>query len=473
MKKIWFQIIRSVALATPLILGVIGFVMSGESFLDSMFISVCLYGMEYQDPTPNTLVEIARWTAPLATASGILMIFTSVRRRLHSWLTYRHGDSVAVYGPEQEREALIGQLGARGIEEDRFVHAHRYILMNSEEENFGFYEQNRQALEDCQVYMACSSLQAQSASRANLHLFCPEETAARLFWKRRCLYETSAAWNHQMKIVFLGFGRLGEELLIYGLQNNIFDPKQHIEYHIFGDGSAFSAIHRQLDSMGDSVTFHDAPWYDRLSLIEQAQMIVVLTQEGQLELLRQLLLAVTASMIDVFAFDRTAIGLLAGQERLIPFCWREEAGKTEYILGDQLFERAKRINLRYAHLYEGKEENEETKEEAWQKLDTFTRYSNVSAADYHEMQMQILEVMGQPQDTEQMSGECLELLAELEHIRWCRYHYLNNWKWGKPENGKRKDPKNRIHMDLIPYNQLTEGEKEKDRENIRVLFSVK
>ena len=28
-------------------------------------------------------------------------------------------------------------------------------------------------------------------------------------------------------------------------------------------------------------------------------------------------------------------------------------------------------------------------------------------------------------------------LAELEHIRWCRFHYLNHWKYGKTKNKKK------------------------------------
>ena len=85
----------------------------------------------------------------------------------------------------------------------------------------------------------------------------------------------------------------------------------------------------------------------------------------------------------------------------------------------------------------------------------------------------MLEAMGEPADPERLSPDRLELLSELEHIRWCRYHYLNNWQYGIPENGKSKDPVRRLHRDLVPYGQLTEEEKEKDRENIRILLSVK
>ena len=58
-------------------------------------------------------------------------------------------------------------------------------------------------------------------------------------------------------------------------------------------------------------------------------------------------------------------------------------------------------------------------------------------------------------------------LQEIEHIRWCRYHLLNNWK--KPDseiiiNGtvKAKDNKNRLHIDLVPYAELSDAEKAKD-----------
>ena len=141
--------------------------------------------------------------------------------------------------------------------------------------------------------------------------------------------------------------------------------------------------------------------------------------------------------------------------------------QPENILGNRLHDYARRINLRYAHLYNGVEETKKQLQAQWELLDTFTRYSNLSAADYHEVQQKMMEHAGQP-----LSPEVLEELAELEHIRWCRYHYLNNWKYGRPENGKNKDMHCRIHTMLIPYEKMDEQEKEKDRENVRILFQL-
>lgn len=466
---------RLLLLAVPLILALIGFVLvEKEPLLQSLFLSVCMYFLNYQDAPANLWLELARWTAPLATASGVFMAIAALRRRLHSYFLFRRGKCTAVYGPEAEKAAILAQLGPEGVDgQDELIPAQRHILLGTEEENLSFYNRHADHLADSVVYMKARSLPAQSVSAANLRLFCPEETAARLFWKRCFLYTTSVSCGHRMRIVFLGFERLGQELLTSALQNNLFSPAQAIEYHIFGSGGAFQDVHRELNAISDPVVFHTEPWHSHLDLIEEAQAVIVLEQDEQLFLLRELLLACRRPTIHVFAANTTGAELLAGRERLDLFPWREEASKLENILSDRMYLRAKSINLRYACLYAGAEDTPREREKQWQQLDAFTRYSNISAADYHEMQLRILKAEDIRPDIPTLPPAWLEYLAELEHIRWCRYHQLNNWRHGIPENGKNKDIAARIHVDLVPYSSLTDGEKEKDRENIRILFSVK
>ncbi len=467
-------------LAAFLIPGILGFVglhivaSPPMSPGDALYNSLTMYVLNYADSPPNILVEIARWTAPLSTASGVVLAIFAVRDRLLRYIRYHSGKSVAVYGSDPEKAEILAQLGKYGIDgSDGFVRAQRYILLQQEDQLFSFYNRYRSSLGSADVYAQCSSLQAQAVSEPHLHLFCPEETAARMFWKRRDLYALSAARGHRMKIVFLGFGKLGEELLTYALLDNVFSPQQRIEYHIFGDGALFRATHTQLDCISDPVIFYDDPWYAHLALLEQADAVIVLTQQEQLALLRQLLLATAApGQIDVFAADTQTPRLLAGQQRLALFAWRQQAQLLENIFSDALIARAKRINLRYASLYEGVPETAEDGENAWRKLDAFTRYSNISAADYHDIRLSMLSAMGQPADPDRLSPEILELLAELEHIRWCRYHYLNNWRGGTPANGASKDPARRIHADLVPYSQLPPQEKEKNRQSVRILLAL-
>ena len=466
--------IKKLLLALPLLMAMVGFVVvEKQSVLQSLFLSICMYVMNYQEAPANIWLELARWAAPLATASGVFMAVAALRRRLRAYMLYRRGRCTAVYGPEEEKAEILSQLGPEGMDgKDELIPAQRYILLGSEEENLGFYARHQEKLGKSVVYMKSKSLPAQSVSAAELRLFCPEETAARLFWKRCFLYGESQACGHKMKIVFIGFGRLGQELLTSALQNNLFFPGQHIEYHIFGSSDGFENIHSQLSGISDPVHFHSEPWHREIELLEEAGAVIVLEQNEQLQLLRELLLALQRREIHVFAADPAGAELLADSGRLDIFPWIQEAGRLENILGDKLYLRAKSINLRYACLYSGAEDSPEERKKQWQALDSFTRYSNISAADYHEMRLRILEAEGLGQE-EALAGDWLEKLAELEHIRWCRYHQLNNWRYGVPENGKNKDKARRIHRDLVPYGSLSDGEKEKDRENIRILLSVK
>lgn len=183
-----------------------------------------------------------------------------------------------------------------------------------------------------------------------------------------------------------------------------------------------------------------------------------------------LLSVLNRRQITVFAEDGLWLKFIDGQERIQLFLWKQLALQPAHIIGEDLQELSIRINLRYAHLYQGIEETEENGMREWQKLDSFTRYSNISAADYQQVRMNMLQDMGM--DISSLDDGTVDMLAELEHIRWCRYHYLNNWQYGIPENGKAKDNENRIHSLLVPYRMLSEEEKEKDRSNVRLLLSL-
>lgn len=466
--------IKLLLILLPFLLGAFGFiVIAGEPVLDSLFACVMMYVLNYGDTPANVWIELARWTAPLATAGGVVLLLSRFQKRILSVLRFYLSDSVAVYGDENETRLILSQLGHRGMDGEKdFIPAKKYLLLNKESDNFAFYSAHSTALSKSQVYLRCESGRGQSSSDANLHLFCSEETAARIFWKQHDIYELFRSNGPHLRIVFIGFGRLGEELLYWGLQNNIFDPKQKIEYHIFGDCSAFTSMHRGLSLISDPVIRHTRPWYEETASLEQADAVIVLKQEEQFQLVRELLSVIPQKTFCVFSAAGSLLKLLDESERLQLFDWNRISLNVDFIMDDVLLERAKRINLRYSHLYSGIPENERTCEEQWKQLNAFTRYSNISSADYHEIRLKMLTHMNLSPTGEGISPRQLELLSELEHIRWCRYHWLNHWQYGIPANGKAKDASLRIHSDLIPYDRLTEEEKEKDRENIRVLLAL-
>lgn len=469
-RKKKFNLLRQYAIwlfiPLPAVLGMIGFSLEGEDFWNSAFTCFTMYLVEYGDPTTSGWIQVARWLAPIATASGLTLIFASVSRFAKKLYAGCSRKSVAVFGGETEKQTLLGELGMRGIPmETSAVRAGSYILVGSEEENLEFYRQNADDFEGKDVYLRCHALPEQVSSDPKLHLFSPEETSARIFWKENCPYTLSKEWNHRLKIAVLGFGRIGKELIIQGLQYNIFTPDQIIEYHIFGDDAGFVNTHPQLPEITDPVIFHEEPWHREAQLIGNCQMVIVVQQENQLELLQELTLLFPHKTVHVFAAQTSGVELLEKNTGIVAFDWNAQAMRLENILGTRTHYLAKKLNLRYAHLYSGVAETEENMEEEWRKLNTFTRYSNISSANYYDVYARILE-------GRELTEERLVFLGELEHIRWCRYHFLNNWKYGIPENGKAKDPYNRIHSLLVPNDRLSEGEQEKDRENVRLLMEL-
>ena len=63
-----------------------------------------------------------------------------------------------------------------------------------------------------------------------------------------------------------------------------------------------------------------------------------------------------------------------------------------------------------------------------------------------------------------LNEEEIDTMARVEHLRWSWEKRLNGWISGIVKNNKKK-----THPSLIPYDELNESEKEKDRELVRLI----
>ena len=465
---------RTILYVAPLILGVIGFSVIGqENLSDGLFQSVLFYFLNNTDTPSNIFIEIARWTAPLMTASWVLTALDKVRLAIRNRLVYLFRNSVAVYGNGEEAEYLLDQLGGSGIRgENYFLKADRYIFAGEENENFALYERMKNQIGKKPVYLKSRNLEYRKTD-GNLVLFYPEETAARLYWKERNLYALAKEKNFQLKVAILGFNELGENLLRYGLTDNLFHPQQRIEYHIYGNSKEFRDLYHEISQIQDPVIFHDEAWHTDLEFLQTADRIIVLDDA---QLLQKLCFSIPNVKADILLSQNANVETFVYADNVTIFNWKEKALAVGNIFRETLLENAKRINMRYEYNYSGGKlkESKKTMEQLWDKLSPFLKYSNISSADYHEIQRKMVEIDGLTPEklTLPENQDYLARLAELEHHRWNRYHYLNNWKFGAGPDGK-KNERERIHPLLIPYRGLDNENRRKDMSNLMTLFNLK
>ena len=460
----------------PMMLAFIGLMLDGSGLLDAIYRSMGVYGGGFGDTPPNILIEFARWTGLIATASLFVYVIKILRERAGNFIKYHLiRNSVAVYGPESEKNKLSGIKSLHKIDgKDRFVKAQSYIILNDEAENFKFYNEHKTELKNKQVYLKADPVWSRFVDAVKI--FSPEEAAARLFWKWDKLWENNSPYelikndtDHKLNIAVLGFGKLGEELIYWGMQSNIYFADQKITYHVFGNCSEFLRTHTSLDHISDKIIAYDDGWTAHLDIVNNADIVIVTEQNNQNILIKDLLFTTVRKGIYVFsASDSPAEELMELDEikdRFFLYPWQSEGYKFENIVTDKLFEEAIAVNKQY-------KENNPAYGVEWEELDAFAKYSNVSTADYDFIRFKILNAknISLPRDTNKLTPEILEELSELEHIRWCRYHFLNNWTPFEEASGdQRKDKLTRRHAYLIDYNKLDEKIKKLDDDIIERL----
>ncbi|MBO5087871.1 MAG: hypothetical protein J6C01_04285 [Lachnospiraceae bacterium] len=457
-RRIMLRVLQLVVFVLPFILGTYGLTqIYGGNVIDAAYMTCRLYGMDADLPEEiNIYVEIARWMAPFATASGVLLIIEALGKRLSNWFKRFNKNNIVVYGNSVTSELLLGNLEHRGIRpvDNKIVPAEKHvILFDTDEENIDFYTKNQNQLEGKQVYIHLNEMNQLSIKNPNLHVFSVTEIAARLFWREEAI-PFDKVEKGIYRILIVGFEDLGQEVLKYGLLNNIFDPKQQLEYHIFGDTHHFFDWHRELDKMiPDRIIVHDNSVYEEKGLIAQADRIVFCGADRENMVAASNILAYYNMKQDVelyaSVFDKDVLELIGTTDVIKPFASMEELCTKDYILNEKLNQDA----IRTHNLYNESVTNPEWKVE-WEDLSAFLRYSNISSADFNEVRRRYIDYYGDVLSREKL----VAILTELEHIRWCRYHYMNNWVLGNT-----KDKVLHTHPCLIPFEELSKEEIDKDQ----------
>lgn len=142
------------------------------------------------------------------------------------------------------------------------------------------------------------------------------------------------------------------------------------------------------------------------------------------------------------------------------------AGGTDGLLADDL---AKEIAAHYRETFGGM---------VWDELAEADRTASRRAADHVPVKLRAVgaEIVGPDEDDDgfRFQEDELAMLAEMEHRRWCAGKLLDGWRLlaRTPENLQRwrEDREElkarRLHPDLVPFEELDEEGRDKDRAQI-------
>jgi hypothetical protein len=100
----------------------------------------------------------------------------------------------------------------------------------------------------------------------------------------------------------------------------------------------------------------------------------------------------------------------------------------------------------------------------WQQLAPSFQDDNRHSADHIDYKLARIGYAAGDKtgETGSFAEQDIEMLAAVEHGRWAAGKYLEGWAYGESRDDARF-----LHPSLIPYADLPESEKEKDRANVR------
>lgn len=432
----------------PLIIGTIGYILSGEMFSDALYAAFALYFTNPVSDAYNIYIEISRWTAPLVTATTILCalknVWLSLKDRIH---LLGKGDRVSVYSDE-DLSISFGKNVRAVYPGDKFRnYAREHIIMfSSDQKNLQFYEEHKRELSKRKVYLGIKDIEgAFLNSIGDITIFDVNNAIARLLWKEISIWNKG---KDNFDIVIWGGSALSGAIISTGLQLNLFSKSQKIKYRVIADNNEFCIRHDGLSLMNaDELIYYNSDSSDVWEVISRADLVII-SDIPDSEVLQTIAVKAGEAEIYYYSPHEGDIASYFSYGNIKPFGREKNVFTDDNIRRGGMIRKAIALNEHYASRY-GTENN-------WDSLSGFLKASNISASDFGEV---LAELNDRISEDEQ---------AGLEHIRWCRFMYLNYYTSGNPENGEKRDDKKRIHSDLISYGELDPSEKVKDLEAIRI-----
>lgn len=453
MKKMMKKTVYGIFFVLPFLVGTFGLYKAGMRPTDAAFSTFTMYFLNYGDSAPNYLVEVARWGAPVMLASGVILAVSVFFTKIRNFFLLRYADVTALYCKEDRQDFFLEKFENTvyvGDKPNKRAKSH-LILMEDDAKTIALANQ----VENGTVYAELKQVDSYLMNPGKVRYFNTYEIIARQFWKENHLADKKL---QDYKIAIVGNNALAEKILRYGLMNNLYALDQRITYYVYGMKTRFS-----MSQMFNADTVVFCEMNDQ-SVVACDR--IILCGKPDVSLIEKVLYR--SRETEIFYYSETPIfeDIYAGTQ---VHHFGGNVYSNENVMTDKLYQAAMALNYRYECLYGGQKEDDPKKDEImknlYDKLSGFLKGSNLAACDYHVIRKIMLEQAGNPEITAD------DMYVQLEHVRWCRFHVVNGWKYGEPKN---KEERNylRIHPCLKPYEELSTEDQIKDLETIQNLMII-
>ena len=325
------------------------------------------------------------------------------------------------------------------------------------------YENRRlaQLLKNTETEVYCLSSDEPDQIPDHQTYFNSASCMARMYWRKYPVLKPEET------IVLAGNGTGAEALLEQGLMVNVISPDQHISYIMSGDWSEFRRNHPYLseaaafgeNTPADTLRFTEQPWNQDWEICRTADRIILCFEtESENAAALSALRRYCPVGGKIYVRDHLM------HENAVSFGGTEEIYTPELVMQRSLNRLAEALHGNYLAHNNGSLPD-------WNHLSEFLRRSNLASADHLYMKALILTGSGEaPAESEmhelfrkaaeryrQLSEDEKDTCRWIEHMRWNRFHLLNNWQYAEVRNNQMRQ-----HPLIRPFDSLSESDRAKD-----------
>ena len=454
-----FPALVYIAASIPFITACYGYSLTGElSFWEIIYAAIAIYFVNPISDITNGYILFSEITSVIVTAGIILSILKYALKKVSNFFIRFRKDATVVYtdnriGKELADSLKHGYMISTAEKPEKVLN---HILMFSDDtKNVSFYSRNESILEESNVYLFMSQLdytllKVADSTDANLHFFNVNDLVARDYWKNNNIYDYK---DRNCKIAIIGSTDIGKAIFKYGYLNNIYTLNQTFEYHLYGySGPEVEFLKNLKADNSDKIILHDDFWENDSNTLSQMDRVIYAENTDQLNLIQKLLFINPTAEIHCYSPEDISYEDVYATRKLMIFGNISKIISEENIKNETLYRLGKLFHYDYTLRSASRhapENFEEEMEAEWVRLDGFKKSSNIARADHFWIEKRLKD--------DGILTETDEEAWHMEHIRWCRFHYINHWSYSETrDNARRK------HNLLVPYEDLPSSEKPKD-----------